>query len=1278
MQHENKGTILVVDDEPANLGVLFEQLRQADFKVLIAQDGTGALKRVERIKPDIILLDVHMPDIDGFEVCRRLKLKENMAGVPIIFLSAQMDTADKLKGLELSAVDYITKPFEPAEVVARVEKHLTIRNLQKQLEEKNLQLEQEIIEREHAEIALRESEEKYKALFNNAQIALFRTRISDGKIFEINERYAHMAGYSTVEACMAEFNAADAWAYPIEREELLRILGEKGSVTNYETVVIQKNGIHKPILFSANIFPEQGFLEGSIVDLTEYKQTEKFFKAVLEQSGEGISVADAEGNYVLVNAAFCQLMGYSKHELLQLTVFDMIPKEAKPHLFPQVLNKNSGLREVALLKKDKTQFLAEIWGYPVEVSGTFFALGIVRDITERKQAEEKLRESESLFRLVTQTAEIGITNGDLITGEIIWDETCYKIHGYEAGTPITLDFYLNQILHLDDKIKLLPEYYAALGSNAKRYRAEYRIIRPDGTVRWLDEDHTIVRDENGMAIRTYSVKMDITERKQIEEILKESEDKFSTIFRLSPNSFSLTTMDGKILDVNQNFTRILGYTKDEIGNTTVDLNIWLNEDERQKVLGKLVQEGKLENEETQYRAKNGKIIDVQLSAAIIKVNNNPVILAEVTDITERKRAEEALKLSEEKYRLIADNASDVIWVLNISKNRFTYISPSVYQLRGYTPEEAMSQDITQSLTPESVKEVFDSISVNMPIFIEDPDTMVYYINELQQPCKSGELVWIEASTRYRYNQLGEIEVVGISRDITTRKQWENELRVAKEAAEAANQAKSTFLANMSHELRTPLNAILGFAQITAHNPTLDKEGRDNLSIINRSGEHLLTLINQVLDLSKIEAGRTTLNETDFDLHRLLTDLEDMFSLRAENKQLQLQFEQADDLPQYIRTDEVKLRQVLINLLNNAIKFTESGGIILQVKRIEDRGERIEDRGERIEDRGERIEDRGKGIEEKLLPPASHLPLLSSVLHFELEDTGVGIAPEEMDTLFEAFVQTESGRQSKDGTGLGLSISKKFIELMDGKIAVTSEVGQGTTFTFDIHVKIADKIDNRQSEIGNRVVALEPNQPSYRILIVDDQWTNRQLLIKLLSPLGFELREAENGQQAVEIWEAWQPHLIWMDMRMPVMDGYTATKIIKSKIENRKSKIIVLTASVLEEERTVILDAGCDDFLRKPFKEADIFEMMHQHIGVTYIYEEEAQSVIAIPTALAALPPELLARFETAIDHADIDMVERIIDEIRLSNAGLADRLMKLAAMFEYDVIADLIQEVRHE
>ncbi len=490
-----------------------------------------------------------------------------------------------------------------------------------------------------------------------------------------------------------------------------------------------------------------------------------------------------------------------------------------------------------------------------------------------------------------------------------------------------------------------------------------------------------------------------------------------------------------------------------------------------------------------------------------------------------------------------------------------------------------------------------------------------------------------------------------------------ERKQAEEAAEAANHAKSAFLANMSHELRTPLNAILGFAQLLSRSQNLEAEQQANLNIIHRSGEHLLTLINDVLDMSKIEAGRTTLNEKDFNLYPMLDDVVNMFRLKAEKKGIQVCFDQTADVPQYIRTDEVKLRQVLINLLGNAIKFTQEGDVTL----------RVGAKGGRLKVNGER---------------------LTVHLLFEISDTGPGIAPEELEILFEAFVQTATGRSAQEGTGLGLPISRKFVQLMSGDISVKSEVGHGTLFTFDIQCEVADSIDNRQSSIVNRVVGLEPDQPTYRLLVVDKIAENRRLLNKLLHPLGFEVQEAAHGQEALDIWKTWEPHLIWMDILMPVMDGYEATKRIRNEELRMKNsnipnsqfliphcKIIALTASVLDEDRELAISKGFDDFLHKPFREAELFDLIHKHLGVKFVYEdisevltpEDKNQDVLTSDAISSLPQELRIELQQAAEIIDIETAHTLIEQVRQYNATLADALMKLVNTYRFDTLQELFE-----
>jgi signal transduction histidine kinase/CheY-like chemotaxis protein/HAMP domain-containing protein len=491
-------------------------------------------------------------------------------------------------------------------------------------------------------------------------------------------------------------------------------------------------------------------------------------------------------------------------------------------------------------------------------------------------------------------------------------------------------------------------------------------------------------------------------------------------------------------------------------------------------------------------------------------------------------------------------------------------------------------------------------------------------------------------------------------------QAEESLRQAKEVAEAANRAKSVFLANMSHELRTPLNAILGFAQLMGGDPSLTSDQRENLETISRSGEHLLALINDVLEMSKIEAGRTTLYTESFDLYHLLDDLEDMFRMRATDKGLQLIFDRAPDVPRYIQTDQGKLRQVLINLLSNAVKFTETGGVTLRAG---------------YEAGPESGSAEGEDGREKRS---------TSRLLFEVEDTGPGISADDWETIFDPFVQSGTGRESQEGTGLGLSISRQFVRLMGGDISVGGEVGQGSLFRFDAQIALATEADVQSKRPRRRVVALEPGQPVYRMVVAEDREANRKLLVKMLRPLGFEVREARNGQEAVELWESWKPHLVWMDMRMPVMDGYEATETIKATIQGQATVVVALTASAFEEERVMILSAGCDDFIRKPFREEEIFDALSKHLGVRFVYQEDELPPAAAPEAVegedvlgreavAALPAEWRSQLYEAATQADSDLILHLVEEIRGESGNLADALTHLVHEFRFDILMDLTQ-----
>ena len=488
--------------------------------------------------------------------------------------------------------------------------------------------------------------------------------------------------------------------------------------------------------------------------------------------------------------------------------------------------------------------------------------------------------------------------------------------------------------------------------------------------------------------------------------------------------------------------------------------------------------------------------------------------------------------------------------------------------------------------------------------------------------------------------------------------------LAQDQADSANQAKSEFLANMSHELRTPLNAIIGFSQIISHSRLLNKEDHENLRIINRSGEHLLSTINDILDMSKIEAGRITLNETVFDLYILMEDVRDICRIRIKKKGLFMRFDRAPDVPRYVRTDETRLRQMLINLLNNAAKFTNEGGVTV----------RLECSTHPVSGPNDKVH-----------------------LRFEVEDTGPGIKQEDIDHIFDPFVQDKTGLESLEGTGLGLPISRKFAQLMKGDITVESYVGKGSLFKVDIRVSIPEHHEIPSQQFQRKVVALDPvsqngisldGQPFlYRILIVDDVSTNRQVLSKLLSPLGFEVREAGNGQEAIEAWKEWQaeghpPDLIWMDIRMPVLDGNEATKKIRhiAQQQDLDTKIIAISASTFGQDIEVILSEGFDDFVSKPFRESEIFEKMSKHLGISYLYEElsktnetdsrkENEEILEM---IQNLPSDWKSTMKQAIKDVNTNQISTLIDQIREQDDLLANAIQKTIDQFDYEKILSII------
>ncbi|OYY73744.1 MAG: hypothetical protein B7Y40_07760 [Gammaproteobacteria bacterium 28-57-27] len=617
-----------------------------------------------------------------------------------------------------------------------------------------------------------------------------------------------------------------------------------------------------------------------------------------------------------------------------------------------------------------------------------------------------------------------------------------------------------------------------------------------------------------------------------------------------------------------------------------------------------------------------------------------------------KSNQQTLRESESKYRRIVDTATEGIWVLG-ADNLTTDVNARMEDMLGYADGAMLGRPMRDFLFTEDATSAHDAAASRCQLAPQR------YEQRFRR--KDGTVLWTLVSCNptldETHHYLGSFAMLT---DISELKHNEDELLrykdhledqvqqrtaelvLARNAAEAANQAKSVFLANMSHELRTPLNAILGFSSLMRKDAKLQDSQRQNLDIINRSGEHLLTLINDVLDMAKIEAGRVQLEETPFDLGAMVRDVTDMMDIRAKEKGLQLVIDQSSRFPRYIIGDEARLRQVLINLLGNAVKFTEQGGVTIRL-----------------------------GTKRNAL---SHLLI-------EIEDTGRGLSDEDKMIIFEPFVQLGELGVNK-GTGLGLTITRQFVQLMGGSIHLDSTLGRGSTFRVELPLREADprEINNVSERAQGEVIGLAPGQPEVRVLIVEDQRDNQLLLSRLMESVGIPFKVAENGLQGVDIFQDWHPQLIWMDRRMPIMDGMEATRQIRKLPGGDKVKIIAVTASAFKEQRAELLDAGMDDFVRKPYRVGEIYACLVKHLGVHFVYADAQEPVLSVNLSadmLSVLPLELREDLRGALESLESEHITAALKRVAGYDTGLHKILIRLVENFDYPAILQALGDYHH-
>ncbi|MEG4204136.1 PAS domain S-box protein [Microcoleus sp. Pol7_A1] len=856
-------------------------------------------------------------------------------------------------------------------------------------------------------------------------------------------------------------------------------------------------------------------------------------------------------------------------------------------------------------------------------------VGTCSDIHDRKQAQDAIKQSEERYRSLT-----------LAISQIVWttdpEGRCQDSPSMRAYTGQTeaevVGFGWLDAVHPDDR-ELTVQVWMEAVQTRSLFDIQYRMCGADGNYRYFQARGVPILNEDGSIREWVGTCSDIHDRKQAEDAIKQSEERYRSLIVATSQIAWTADVEGRCPDL-PSWRAYTGQTEAEvIGFGWLDA---IHPDDRERtnqVWMEAVKTRTLYDIEYRIRGADGNYRYFQARGVPILDEDGNIRewVGTCTDIHDRKQAEEAIKQSEERYRSLIVATSQIVWAMDAEGRGTELQSWKAYT--GQTEADVLGFGWLDPIYP-------DDRERTVQVWMEAVQTKTLFEIEYRIRRADGNYRYFQVRGVPILNEDGSVrEWVGTCTDIHDRKQTEFVQAKAREAAEAANRAKSEFLANMSHELRTPLNGIMGYAQILQRSKVLNEEERSRIDVIYQCGSHLLTLINDILDLSKIEAQKVELMPTDFHFPAFLQGVAEMCRIRAELKGIHFHFPSSPELPIGIRADEKRLRQVLINLLSNAIKFTDEGSVTFIVS----------------------FATEGK-------------------IRFEIRDTGTGIAQDQLQAIFEPFEQVGDRRRQTEGTGLGLAISKKIVELMGSTIQVQSEMNVGSIFWFDVDLSPADEWV-KTSQIDNRgqIIGIKDRQP--KIVVIDDKWANRSVISNLLSPIGFEVSEANDGQEGWEKILEVQPDLIVTDLLMPELDGFELIKRVRESENFKDIIIIVSSASVFETDQYRSLEAGGNTFIPKPVQATELLQKLQQYLDLEWVYEgNEDPLAIASDTNELIAPPatEMEMLYELALKGNFLEIVKQasLLEEIDPKYIPFAKILHQMAKDFQDEEILTFIQSYK--